>query len=424
MIEASGTGATIMRWADELARHSEAPGMLTRTYLSAAHASAAQQLAQWMREAGMQVRHDAAGNVIGRYEGLMSDAPALLTGSHFDTVRDAGKYDGILGILLPIACIAEWQQQGRRFPFAIEVIGFAEEEGVRFGATLLGSRAIAGTFDSSVLDKHDADGCTMREAMRAAGLDAALLQQAAFRPEKVLGFVEVHIEQGPVLLQEGLAVGVVTAIAGASRYMVSVTGQAGHAGTTPMHLRRDAAMAAAEIGLYVERRCCGSPGLVGTVGQFTVPNGATNVVPGKAVFSIDIRAESDAVRTAAVHDVLDEMHTIAARRHVGLDIHRTHEAPSVPCADWLQRQLADAISHCGLPLRQLPSGAGHDAMAIAALTDVAMLFVRCGNGGISHHPDETMSAQDAETAAAVFRRFVEHFAPQTSSCKTNSLESP
>lgn len=412
MIQTTGKGMTIMRWADALASHTEAAGMLTRTYLSAAHHGAATQLAQWMTEAGMTVRRDAAGNVIGRYEGLAANAPALLTGSHFDTVRNAGKYDGNLGILLPVACIAEWHRQGKRFPFAIEVIGFAEEEGVRFKATLLGSRAIAGTFDDTVLDKRDEQGLTMREAMSTAGFDTAKLGRAAYPQQDVLGFVEVHIEQGPVLLDENLPVGVVTAISGASRFMIEVTGLAGHAGTVPMSLRRDAAMAAAEISLYIEKRCSGISGLVGTVGQFDVPNGATNVVPGKAVFTIDLRAESDAVREAAVRDVLDEMKQIAARRKVSLDISHTHEARSVPCAGWLQEQLANAIFGCGLPLRYLPSGAGHDAMAIASLTDVAMLFVRCGNGGISHHPDETMTTEDAETAAAVFCRFVENFSPR------------
>ncbi|MGH8807571.1 MAG: allantoate amidohydrolase [Noviherbaspirillum sp.] len=412
MNQATNRGATIMRWADELARHTEAPGMITRTYLTDAHHGAAAQLAQWMTDAGMSVRRDTAGNVIGRYEGATPGAPALLTGSHFDTVRNAGKYDGNLGIILPIACIAEWNRQERRFPFAIEVIGFAEEEGVRFKATLLGSRAIAGTFDKSALDKRDDQGQTMREVINAAGFNAAALDQAAFKPQNVLGFMEVHIEQGPVLLDEKLAVGVVTAISGASRFLVTATGLAGHAGTVPMTLRRDAAMTAAEIGLTIEKRCSGTPGLVGTVGQLDVPNGAANVVPGKAVFTIDIRAESDAVREAAVHDVLEEMEKIAARRKVSLDINHTHEARSVPCAGWLQQQIAAAIEGFKLPVRHLPSGAGHDAMAIASLTDVAMLFVRCGNGGISHHPDEIMTAEDAETAAAVFGRFVENFAPR------------
>jgi hydantoinase/carbamoylase family amidase len=410
--EPTDTGALVMRHADQLAQHTETPGMLTRTYLTPAHHAASALLTQWMTDAGMSVRRDAAGNVIGRYEGATPDAPALLTGSHFDTVRNGGNYDGNLGIILPIACIAAWHRQGRRFPFAIEVIGFAEEEGVRFKATLLGSRAIAGTFDHSVLERRDDAGISMRDAIAAAGFDVAALPAAAYRRQDVLAFVEVHIEQGPVLLDEGLPVGVVTAISGASRFMVQATGLAGHAGTVPMGLRRDAAMAAAEIGLYIEKRCSGTPGLVGTVGVLEVPNGAANVVPGRAVFTIDIRAEQDAVRQAAVADVLREMQAIAARRNVGLDINQTHDAASVPCAPWLQAQLEQAIAGLGLPLRHLPSGAGHDAMAVAALTDVAMLFVRCGNGGISHHPDETMTAADAQAAAGVFTRFVENFVPQ------------
>ncbi|MGO4331487.1 allantoate amidohydrolase [Cupriavidus sp. 2TAF22] len=406
---APDTGARIMAWADDLAVHTEQPGMLTRTYLTEAHHGAAAQLATWMREAGMTVRRDAAGNVIGRYEGTSPDAPALLTGSHFDTVRDGGRYDGNLGVILPVACVAEWNRQGKRFPFAIEVVGFAEEEGVRFKATLLGSRAIAGTFDTKVLDNVDDAGQTMRDVMRAAGFDPAGLDAAAHPRDKVLAFVEVHIEQGPVLLNDGLALGVVTAISGATRFIIELEGLAGHAGTVPMDMRRDAAMAGAEIGLFIERRCGGMAGLVGTVGQFNVPNGAANVVPGRAVFSIDIRAGEDAVRQAAVNDVLAEIERVCARRNVRVQIRKTHEAVSVPCAPWLQRQWADAIARQGLPVRHLPSGAGHDAMAIAAIADVAMLFVRCGNGGISHHPTEIMTAGDAASAAAVFTDFVEHF---------------
>jgi allantoate deiminase len=405
----NGCGEQIMAWADELAQHSEAPGMLTRTYLTAAHHAAAAQLAEWMCAAGMSVRRDMAGNVIGRYEGLTADAPALVTGSHFDSVRNGGKYDGNLGILLPIACIGQWHAAGKRFPFALEVIGFAEEEGVRFKATLLGSRAAAGTFDLSVLDNLDDSGQSMREVMAASGFHASGLGKAAYAPAAVLAFVEVHIEQGPVLLNNDLPLGVVTAISGASRFMVEVEGLAGHAGTVPMEMRRDAAMAAAEIGLYIEQRCGGTRGLVGTVGQFNVPNGAANVVPGKAVFSIDIRAEQDPIRQAAVSDVLARIEQVAARRHVAIQTRKTHEAASVPCAPRLQQQLAGAIEECGLALRHLPSGAGHDAMAMAAITDVAMLFVRCGNGGISHHPDEIMSAADAALGARVFSRFVENF---------------
>lgn len=412
-------GQTIMHQLDHLARYSETEEGLTRTYLTPAHHAAAQQLAEWMQAAGMTVRRDAVGNVIGRYEGSQAGAPALLTGSHFDTVRQAGKYDGNLGIVLPIACVARWHAQGRRFPFAIEIIGFAEEEGVRFQATLLGSRALAGTFDLHTLERQDAQGVTLRRAIDQAGLGFSHcdLSQAAYARVAVLGFIEVHIEQGPVLLQANLPLGVVTAISGASRFQVTLTGQAGHAGTVPMALRRDAAMAAAEIGLYIEQRCqqdSSATGLVGTVGQLSVPDGAVNVIPGRAHLSIDIRAGEDAQRQAAVTDVIAAIASICTRRQVQADIVQTHAAASVPCATGLQQQLAAALQRCRQPVYFLPSGAGHDAMAMASLTDVAMLFVRCGNGGISHHPDESLQVEDAARAAQVLSDYIEHFSPSYS----------
>lgn len=409
----SEAGEQIVARAGLLAQHSEATGMMTRTYLTAAHHAAAQQIAAWMRDAGMTVRRDAIGNVIGRYEAVVPGAPALLTGSHFDTVRDGGIYDGILGILLPIACVAQWHRAGRRFAHAIEVIGFAEEEGVRFKATLLGSRALAGTFDARVLENRDESGVSMRDAINLSGLGYSVgdLPGSAYRREQVLGFVEVHIEQGPVLLDADLSLGVVTAISGATRLMIDVEGMSGHAGTVPMHLRRDAAMAAAEIGLFIEQRCRNAINAVGTVGQFNIPNGAANVVPGRSQFSVDVRAEDDAERCAIVHDVLREIERVAARRNVSAVVRKTHEAETVPCSGRLRKQLQAALEQAGQAVRYLPSGAGHDAMALATLTDVAMLFVRCGNGGISHHPSETMTVQDAAVAAQVFDRFVENFHP-------------
>ncbi|ADJ66006.1 allantoate amidohydrolase [Herbaspirillum seropedicae] len=406
-------GRQAMQWAQQLAQHTESPGMLTRTYLTPQHQAAAAALARWMEEAGMRVRRDNAGNVIGRYEAAPGheSAPSFVTGSHFDTVRNGGWYDGNLGIVLPLACIARWHRQGQRFAFPIEVIGFAEEEGVRFKATLLGSRTVAGTFDQAVLENRDSDGVTMRAAIRAAGLDPDGIAADAWQPGSMAAFVEVHIEQGPLLLNEDLPVGVVTAISGASRFMAEVHGLAGHAGTVPMHLRRDAAMAAAEIGLYIERRCSIKPELVGTMGLLEVVQGAANVVPGLASFSIDIRAEDDSDRLAAVADVKAEIDRIAARRQVQLALRQTHEAASVPCAPRLQAALAQSIAAAGWPVRHLPSGAGHDAMALAGLADVAMLFVRCGNGGISHHPDETMTEADAAIAAQVFSHLVEQFQP-------------
>lgn len=399
----------IMERIEVLALHTEQEGCMTRTYLTAAHCGAAGQIAAWMRDAGMVVRRDASGNVIGRYEGTCPDVPLLMTGSHFDTVRDGGCYDGPLGILLPISCVAQWSRQGKRFPFAVEVVAFCEEEGVRFKAPLLGSRAIAGTFDMRVLDNVDDQGITMREAMLGANLDAVHLPTAAVARGKIAAFVEVHIEQGPVLLEEGLALGVVTAISGATRYGLELEGVAGHAGTVPMTSRHDAAMAGAEIALFIEKRCNASPGLVGTVGQFIVPNGAGNVIPGRAVMSIDIRAGEDALRVAAADDITTEIGRICARRGVRADIKKTYEAVSVGCADWLQQRWAASLQRHNCAPRSLPSGAGHDGMAIASIAPIAMLFVRCGNGGISHNPAETMTAEDITLASRVFADFVETF---------------
>ena len=399
----------IMQRITALADFSEAADMLTRTYMTPCHRAAAAQIAALMSASGLTVRHDAAGNVIGRYEGMDPARRALVTGSHYDTVRNAGRYDGPLGIVLPLVCIAAWSKAGRRFDFPIEVIAFAEEEGVQFKATLLGSRAIAGTFDSAVLGNRDDAGMTMADAMLKSGFDPAAIPSAARRREDIAAFVEVHIEQGPVLLEAGLALGVVTAISGATRLMLELEGIAGHAGTVPMAMRHDAAMAGAEIGLFIEKRCREADGLVGTVGQFTVPNGAANVIPGLAHLSIDVRAGDDTARLQAVADILAEVEVISHRRGIRAVSRKTYEAASVSCADSLQQQLAASITRCGMDVRHLPSGAGHDGIAMAAITDVAMLFVRCGNGGISHHPDETMTVDDIDIAAKAFMDFVEHF---------------
>jgi hydantoinase/carbamoylase family amidase len=408
-IDYTELGHDIMERIETLALHTEQEGMMTRTYLTAAHRDAATQIAVWMREAGMTVRTDASGNVIGRYEGTDPSSAIVMTGSHFDTVRNGGKYDGPLGILLPIGCVAGWNRQGRRFPFPIEVVAFCEEEGVRFKSPLLGSRAIAGTFEHRVLDNVDSDGVTMRQAMLAEGLDPVQLPFAAMSKGSVAAYLEVHIEQGPVLLEENRALGVVTAISGSSRFTLVLEGLAGHAGTVPMTSRRDAAMAGAEIALYIEQRCNASPGLVGTVGQFDVPDGAGNVIPGRAVMSIDIRAGEDALRGDAVADIQAEITLICARRGIHANLNKTYEAASVGCADWLQQRLTDSMQRNGCSPRSLPAGAGHDGMIIATIAPIAMLFVRCGNGGISHNPGETMSAEDAAMASRVFVDFVDNF---------------
>ncbi|MFL6659405.1 MAG: allantoate amidohydrolase [Massilia sp.] len=399
-------GPTLMQWSDLIGSWSEADDGLTCSYLTPVHQRTAVQLASWMRDAGMEVQIDAVGNVSGRY---LSDAPnakTLMTGSHYDTVRDGGKYDGRLGILLPIAIVRHLNERGERLPYHLEVVGFAEEEGVRFKSTFLGSNAIIGQFDLNLLDKTDADGITMRAALAAAGHDAAAIPAIARDPADLLGFVEVHIEQGPVLLEHGLAAGVVTAIAGSSRYLVNLTGLASHAGTTPMNMRKDAAAAAAEIVLMVEQRCRQGASLVGTVGQLEVPNGSVNVIPGHCKLSLDIRAADDAVRLSAVQDILDGINAICARRQVEAAIEQIVSAAAAPCAPRLMDQLGAAIERAGLPRFDLASGAGHDAMAMAKITDVAMLFTRCGNGGISHNRLETMTADDAEFAAQVMLDFL------------------
>ena len=398
-------GPQVMQWAETIGAWSEADNGLTCSYLTPVHQRTAAQLVQWMQEAGMQAHVDAIGNVVGRYAAADAGARTLITGSHYDTVRDGGKYDGRLGILLPIAIVRHLHARGERLPYHLEVIGFAEEEGVRFKSTFLGSTAVTGRFDPALLEQVDADGVSMRAAIIQAGHDPAAIGAIARDPASLLGFVEVHSEQGPVLLERGLPVGVVTAIAGSSRFLVELTGLASHAGTTPMSMRKDAAAAAAEIVLLVERRCSGVPSLVGTVGQLQVPGGSVNVIPGQCRLSLDIRAADDAVRLAAVGDILDGLAAICARRQVEARVEQIVSASAAPCAAGLMEQLGAAIARAGVPRFDLASGAGHDAMAMAAITDVAMLFTRCGNGGISHNRLETMTADDAELAGQVLLDF-------------------
>jgi OHCU decarboxylase len=402
-------GQQVLSMAAELAGFSESPAGLTCSYLTPTHLSTASRIRDFMLAAGLTVRIDAVGNVIGLLPAA-SGAIHLLTGSHYDTVTNGGKYDGRLGILLPIAVAGWLKRNGKRLPCSLEIIAFAEEEGVRFKSTFLGSRALVGRFDPALLDSVDADGISMRAAMTAAGLDPARIAGDARDPRTLFGFVEIHIEQGPVLLNEGHAVGVVSSIAGSVRRLVTVTGEAGHSGTVPMSMRRDAVAGAAEMALAVEQRCSGVPGLVGTVGRVEVPGGAVNVIAGRCDFSIDIRAGDDAVRDAACADVDARIHEIAARRRLAVTQRQVLEIGSVACTPALGDALAASVARVtGTSARRLPSGAGHDAMMMANITPVGMLFVRCGNGGISHHPDETLTADDADTAAAVFTDFLLNF---------------
>jgi len=403
-------GTDILDRVAQLARHSDAPDRYTRTYLTPAHRAAARQIAQWMEEAGMRVRVDAIGSVIGRYEAAAPGAKTLLLGSHFDSVRNGGKYDGVLGILVPVACVAELHRRGERLPVAIEIAAFADEEGARFSTSFLASRALIGRFDPAVLERRDADGISLAEAMAAAGLDPAKVASARIDPASLAAYLEVHIEQGPVLLDGGHALGVVTTIVAGLRHTVRVKGEAGHAGTVPMPRRHDALAAAAEMVLAIEKRCSAGATLVGTVGILKVKDGSSNVIPGDVEFTIDIRAGDGATHLAAQKDVFAECEAIARRRGVAIEHTKTHEVQAAPCAPWLQDAIARSIERAvGGKAPRLPSGAGHDAMVLAEVTDVGMMFVRCGAGGVSHNPAETVSAEDADAAAKALLDFLRTF---------------
>lgn len=406
------SGRRLLARADELARHSEQPDGLTRVSYSPEYRAAADLVMDWMREAGMDARLDAVGNVVGRYEGERPGLPALLLGSHLDTVRDAGRYDGMLGVIAAIECVRALHESGRRLAFAVEVVGFVDEEGVRFGITMLGSRALAGTFEASMLAAKDREGMTLAEALRAFGLDPARVGEAVRRRESLLAYAELHIEQGPVLESEALPVGVVTAINGYSRLMFTAEGMAGHAGTVPMGLRRDALAAAAECVLAVERLGRAEPELVSTVGRLEVQPGAINVIPGRVRFSVDVRAPADPMRERAVDAIGLELEALCRRRGVALRREPLQAMGVAACAPWLVERMARAIAAEGVGrVRRLPSGAGHDGMSLKGMADIVMLFVRC-RGGISHNPAEAISAEDAETGARVLLRFIEDFGPR------------
>jgi allantoate deiminase/N-carbamoyl-L-amino-acid hydrolase len=403
-------GQRIMALCDRLAQWSESPDGLTCTYLSQAHRAAADAIVALMKDAGLDTRIDAVGNVAGRYRSNDKNRKTFIVGSHYDTVTNAGKYDGRLGIATALAIVEHLARTGRRLPFHLDVVAFSEEEGVRFPASYIGSSAIAGKFDPDVLTRRDAAGVSVAEALRDAGFDPAAISSLARRPDDVMGYLEVHIEQGPVLLDMDLPVGIVTAIAGNSRFALTISGAAGHAGTVPMRLRHDAAAAAAEIVLYVERRCSAN-GLLGTVGRLSVHGGAINVIPGRCDLTLDIRSGDDALRKSAVEDVFREIEQIAQRRGVTIATKPALDAPAVPCSPRLQQALAASIERCGVPVHRLASGAGHDAVMMAGLTEAGMLFVRSGNGGVSHSPRETIIAEDADVGARVLLDVLQNLQP-------------
>jgi allantoate deiminase len=391
--------------------YSERDDQLVRPFLTASHAAALKTLTAWMEAAGMTVRLDAAANLIGRYEGEAPGLPALMIGSHIDTVRNGGRYDGALGVMLGVDVVEALSAAGRRLPFAVEVIAFGDEEGSRFPAPMTCSRAVAGTVDPAVLASADADGATMANARAAFEPGIGPLADAARRPGEVFAYLEAHIEQGPVLEAENLPIGVVTAIAAQRRMMVRITGSAGHAGTTPMMLRRDPGPAAAEAILAIERICGAAPGLVGTVGRIAALPGAFNVIPGAVEFSMDVRAPTAAARDVAVDAIKAELTAIADRRGLSLAIEPIQDLPESPSDPALTDLLEAAVADVGVRPRRLPSGAGHDSMVMADLCPTTMLFIRCA-GGVSHNPAESVETADVALAAKAMLAFVERLAAQ------------
>jgi len=394
-------GARILHLVHRLAHWSELPEGLKCTYFSPEHKAVAAQLRDWLLSAGLEATIDGVGNVIGRYPSDTYAAKTLVVGSHYDTVANAGKFDGRLGILTALVVAEYLNREKRRLPFHLEVIGFSEEEGVRFGAPYIGSSAIVGRFNEDDLARRDANGISLAAVLKGAGIDFAAVQKLARRPEAYRGYLEVHIEQGPVLLHSNVPLGVVTSIAGSVRFHVTIHGVAGHAGTVPMSLRRDAAAAAAEMVLEVERRCASNTKLVGTVGQLSVPHGIINVIPGFCELSLDVRSIDDTVRDGAIADIVAAIQKIANRRQVTATVKEIARHDAVPCAPQMQSALAQAIARAGIETIFLPSGAGHDAEMFAGIADIGMLFVRSGNGGVSHSPLESVTAEDADVAARV-----------------------
>lgn len=400
-------GAKIMARIEALAALSESPKGLTRRYLTPEHKRSIDLVGQWMEEAGMQVRLDAAANVIGRYEAAQEGGPTVMIGSHLDTVVMAGKYDGALGVVTGVSCVQALRDRGVRLPFAVEVIGFGDEEGVRFSSTYLGSRAVAGTFDRDILHRVDADGVALADAMERFGLDPGRIGEAARDGEEVLAYLELHIEQGPVLESRSLPVGTVTTIAGACRLDIVIEGAAGHAGTVPMSLRHDALTAACECVLAIEALAGALPETVATIGRLAVEPGAINVIPGRVRFSVDVRSSNDAVRARALEDIHRRVEEISCRRGVQCNVDTSHHADNVACTEWLMAAVDRAIEASGWTPLRLPSGAGHDASAMAAITDIGMIFVRC-RGGVSHNPDEEITAEDAAAGGRVLLHVIEN----------------
>lgn len=411
-------GNQILDWADALAIHSDPGyaerGELTVTYLTDAHRAVARDIQTWMRDAcGFDAAEiDAVGNVVGIYHGTERAAKRLLTGSHYDTVRNGGKYDGRLGFLVPMLCVKELARTQTRLPFGIEVVAFAEEEGQRYKAVFLGSGALTGSFESRWLDQQDSAGISMRDALVNAGHNVNDISGLKRDPAQYLGFVEVHIEQGPVLNTLNVPLGVVTSINGSVRYLGEMIGMASHAGTTPMDQRRDAAVACAELILFVESRAKQQPNLVATVGMLEVPNGSINVIPGLCRFSLDIRATTDAVRDACAHDIRAALARICEERGLSFTLEETLTIAAAPSDPTWQRRWERAVESLGVPIHRLPSGAGHDAMKLHDIMPQAMLFLRGENAGISHNPLESITNNDADLCVRAFQHLIAQLATE------------
>lgn len=401
----AGSAEQVLARCMQLDRYSAHPTYLERVYLSPQHAAANAAVADWMRRAGMETWVDAAGNQCGRIEGARPGLPALLLGSHLDTVPDAGSYDGMLGVVMAIAVVERLHDRVGDLPFAVEVVGFSDEEGTRFGKALLGSSAAAGQWDEDWWDLRDKDGFTLHQAFREFGLDPRRIGDAARRPDELVGYLEAHIEQGPYLEAADRSLGYVTTIAGARRFVLTIVGEARHAGGTPYERRKDALVGASEAIALIEHRAR-KTACIATVGQIAVAPGGVNVVPGRADFSLDLRAESDADRDALWLDYERLIGALCADRGLSFRWRETHSAPAVPCAPWLTEAVVDGIRATGDPAPTgLWSRAGHDAMVVAACTDVAMLFLRC-HDGISHHPDEAVREIDVARGLDAFERAV------------------
>ncbi len=412
--EAERVGGVLMARLEALSAFTDVPGELTRLYLTPAHKAAALQVAAWMREAGLAAWIDDVGNVVGRAPAGRDDGrPVVILGSHIDTVRQAGRFDGAFGVLAALAALGELRARGEAPAFAVEVVAFGDEEGVRFPVTMAGSRALAGRFDPASLDTADADGVTLRAALRAFGCDPAAIPGLSRVGGRVAAYVEAHIEQGPVLEAQSLPLGVVTAIAGATRLRVRVAGTAGHAGTVPMSMRHDALVAAAAMVIAVEQVAQhAGRSLVATVGQMLVSPGAPNSIPGDVEFSVDVRAPEDAVRGDGVAAIRRAIGLVASERGVRLHAAVVHEAAAVACAATLQDTLEQAVGSLGVPPLRLPSGAGHDAMAMASMCPVGMLFTRCRRG-ISHNPAEAITVADAGLTVLALCAWLREWRPES-----------